>query len=105
LLDPAARLFTAETRAGQPTLHAASVDAWLGAVGRATVELDERIWDPRVETDDNLATVWVKYELLVDGKFSHCGVNALQMVRGASGWRILQIADTHRRDNCWHKPA
>jgi hypothetical protein len=46
----------------------------------------------------------VKYELLAGGEFSHCGVDALQLFKSASGWLVVQVADTQRRQGCWHKP-
>lgn len=105
LMDPGVRLVTTMTRNGQPVLRLGTVDEWIGAVGRAGVELDERTWDPEVEVDDKLATVWVKYEFVAGGQFSHCGVDAFQLFRSPAGWKIFQVADTQRRDNCWHKPA
>lgn len=105
LMDPSVRLVTTANRNGQPVIRHATVDEWIGAVGRATVELDERTWGPRVEVDDNLATVWLKYELVAGGQFSHCGVDAFQLFKSTAGWRIFQMADTQRRENCWHKPA
>lgn len=105
LMDPSVRLVTTTTRNGQPVIRHATLDEWIGAVGRATVELDERTWDPRVEVDDNLATVWLKYEFVAGGEFSHCGVDAFQLFKSPVGWRIFQVADTQRRENCWHKPG
>jgi ketosteroid isomerase-like protein len=105
LLHPDARLFTAGRRHDQPALRVVAVEDWLSAVGRASVELDERIWDPKVEIDHELATVWVKYEFVAGGTFSHCGVDAFQLFRGADGWRIFQVADTQRREDCWHRPG
>ncbi|MGH7699188.1 MAG: hypothetical protein ACREMJ_01505 [Gemmatimonadales bacterium] len=104
LFDTTARLVTTGTREGQPFLRVASIDGWLGAVGRATRELDERIWDPVVHIDDNLASVWVKYEFVAGGEFSHCGVDAFQLFNGATGWKIFHVADTQRREDCWHRP-
>jgi hypothetical protein len=103
--DTSARLIGTSNRNGVPTIRVIPIQQWLEAVGRAGVQLDERIWDPVVQSDDNLATVWVKYEFLAGNEFSHCGVDAFQLFKGASGWKIFSVADTQRRDNCWHKPA
>ena len=104
LFDSTARLVGTGTRNGQPTLRVIPIEQWIGGVGRATQELEERIWDPVVQTDDNLATVWVKYEFLAGGQFSHCGVDAFQLFKSPTGWKIFQVTDTRRSDNCWHKP-
>ena len=104
-MHPHIQLVSAGTRGGEPTLRFVTLDEWLDAVGAATVELDERIWDPEVEIDHELAAVWVKYEFAAGGRFSHCGVDAFQLFRSPVGWRIFHVADTQRRENCWHKPT
>src|SRR5688572_4378733 len=58
--DSNARLVTTGVREGQPILRVVPIALWLERVGGATQTLDERIWDPVVQVDDNLATVWVK---------------------------------------------
>jgi hypothetical protein len=85
-------------------MRSVPIERWLAAVAGATISLDERIWDAEVRVDDNLATVWVKYELVAGGEFSHCGVDAFQLFRSAAGWKIFQIADTQRRENCRRAP-
>ena len=42
---------------------------------------DERIVDYKIEIDENLAQVWAPYEFYLDDKFSHCGVNAFQLIK------------------------
>lgn len=103
LMDPRVRLVTTGHRGGEPTIRVAALDDWLRAVAAASVDLDERTWDPRVEVDHELATVWVKYEFVAGGVFSHCGVDAFQLFKGPLGWRVFQIADTQRREPCWHR--
>jgi uncharacterized protein (TIGR02246 family) len=43
---------------------------------------------PDVRLDGDLATVWGPYTFTVDGKLSHTGVDALQLVRTNEGWRL-----------------
>src|SRR5688572_5823692 len=43
---------------------------------------------PEVRIDGDVATVWGRYEFTVDGKLSHTGIDALQLVRTAEGWRL-----------------
>jgi hypothetical protein len=104
LFDSNARLVTTAVRQGEPSLRVVPIALWLERVGGATQPLDERIWDPLVHVDDNLATVWVKYEFVAGGRFSHCGVDAFQLFKSPTGWKIFQVADTQRRENCWHRP-
>jgi hypothetical protein len=96
----AARLYTAlgpaDTAAGRST----PVDAFVRAVGAPRDRVwDERTWDVTVRIDGPLAQAWVPYVFYRGEERSHCGVNAVQLVRTADGWRILQLTDT-RRHTC-----
>ena len=33
-------------------------------------------------------------------RFSHCGVDAFQLVKTAAGWKIFQLSDTRRKEKC-----
>ena len=92
-------------RNGVPVVETTSIDDFVKAIGGAKVSLNERIWDSEVRVDGDLATVWTKYDFLRAGAFSHCGVDAFQLARTPEGWKIIQIADTHRQEGCWHKPG
>ena len=60
--------------------------------------LEEKVTSMEVRVDDALATAWVGYDFYVNGNFNHCGVDAFQMIKTNSGWRIMQIADTRRKE-------
>lgn len=76
------------------------------ATAEMTRSVDERVWDWEVQIDGNLAQVWTKYDVLVDGNFSHCGVDAFQMFNVAGEWKIFHLADTRRTGpNCWRYPG
>ena len=61
---------------------------------------DERITFDDIKVDGELASVWAPYKFYVDDKFSHCGVDVFQLMKTASGWKIIYIVDTRRKDNC-----
>ncbi|MEP6692069.1 MAG: hypothetical protein ABJD07_12995 [Gemmatimonadaceae bacterium] len=61
---------------------------------------DERIYKPEIQLADYLATVWVEYDFYTGTTFHHCGVDAIQLAKTSSGWRIFQIADTEKTVNC-----
>jgi len=104
-LQAEARLMSAgRDQAGNPVVRADPIDGFIQSVGSATRHLDEKIWDPEIRIDGNLATVWTWYAFYVDGTFSHCGVDAFQLARTADGWKIIQIADTRRREGCPETP-
>lgn len=101
---PEARLVTTREYQGETQVRVGTIDGFVGGVGAAPVTLDERVWDVEVRVDASLATVWAKYDFVAGGEFSHCGVDAFQLVRVAGAWKIIAIADTQRRENCWRAP-
>ena len=63
-----------------------------------TQKLEERIHDPLVKIDDNIAVIWAPYEFLVDGKVDHCGTDIAHLVKRDGKWLIAGIADNGRKD-------
>ena len=63
-----------------------------------TTHIQERIHDPLVRIDHDLAVVWAPFEFLVDGKVDHCGTDLFNLVRTDGQWVIASIADTGRKD-------
>ncbi len=61
--------------------------------------LDERTGEIDVRVDDGLATAWMAYRFYVGDRFSHCGVNAMQLVLHEGRYKILSVVDT-RRQGC-----
>jgi hypothetical protein len=97
---PDFRLAITATREGQPVIRQVTADQFLTSIGGATNKLDEQIADVEVRIHDNLATVWNRYNFYVDEVIDHCGEDAFMLVRTTEGWKILQVADTQRREGC-----
>ena len=93
---------TIETTGGTGIVKAGSVADFVKGIGNLPVEakLDERITDYQINIDGPMATAWTPYEFYFNDKFSHCGVNSFQLVKMASGWKIVYIIDTRRKDGC-----
>lgn len=106
LFHAKARLISASVRNGTPVLEVEeTVDDFVQAVGRArTAVWDERTFNPRVLIDGPLASVWVEYTFYVDATLSHCGVDHVLLVRQDSAWKIVELADTRRREGCTARP-
>ncbi len=100
LVDSSARLVTALTRDGKPAVRSAGIQRFIQSVGGAQQLLDERIFEPEVRQDGNLATVWTRYAFYLGGTLSHCGYDAFQLARTEAGWKVVAIADTQRREGC-----
>lgn len=60
---------------------------------------DEQITSWDIKIDLHFAQVWAEYNFIYNKKFSHCGVDAFQLVKENGKWLILQLTDT-RRTNC-----
>ncbi len=63
-----------------------------------TTHTQERIHDPLVRIDQDLAVVWAPFEFLVDDKVDHCGTDLFTLVRTDGQWVIASVADTARKD-------
>jgi hypothetical protein len=63
-----------------------------------TTKIEERIHDPLIRIDNDLAVVWAPFEFLVDGKVDHCGTDLFNLVRVSGQWIIASVADTGRKD-------
>ncbi|HBK87682.1 MAG: nuclear transport factor 2 family protein [Cyclobacteriaceae bacterium] len=74
---------------------------FLKAIGTPHTEVwNEVIWKPVVQVDGTFAQVWTPYAFYVGKRFSHCGVDAFQLVKTAAGWKIFQLSDTRRKEKC-----
>lgn len=78
-----------------------SVADFVSAVNKPhTEQWDERIQYGTIQIDSQLATVWTPYQFYLGGRFSHCGVNAFQLVKINGFWKIQYIIDTRRKTAC-----
>jgi hypothetical protein len=66
----------------------------LESIGSVTVPMLERMWDAEVRVDGDIASVWTPYDFWVDGSFSHCGHDAVHLVRVNGSWRISAVTYT-----------
>jgi Putative lumazine-binding len=63
-----------------------------------TTQIEERIHDPLVRIDNDVAVVWAPFDFLVDGKVDSCGTDLFNLVRENGKWLIASVADTSRKD-------
>lgn len=74
-------------------------DAFAERVGKpGTTQIEERIHDPLVRIDNDLAVVWAPFDFLVNGKVDHCGTDLFNLVHQDGKWLIASVADTGRKD-------
>jgi Putative lumazine-binding len=100
VLDADTRLVQTFTRNGEPGFRSASMNQFLDNIVNPGPPIREDFFNPKIVIHDNLATVWVDYTFYVDGEVSHCGEDTFQLARQTTGWVIVAIADTQRREGC-----
>jgi hypothetical protein len=88
---PAVTLMT-PSRFGAALVGAKAGDVW-----------NEKMFDPEVHIDGTVAQVWAYYTFHRNDTFTHCGVDAFMLVKVGDAWKITQLADTERPDNCPRK--
>jgi hypothetical protein len=80
-------------REGKPTQM--TFNEFAERVGRpGKTQIEERIRDPLVRIDNDLAMVWAPFDFLIDGKVDHCGTDLFTLVRVNGKWMIASVADT-----------
>ncbi len=52
----------------------------------------ERGFRPEIRVNGPVAMVWYPYDLYIDGKWSHCGVDVFTLIRHEGRWRIATMA-------------
>jgi Putative lumazine-binding len=80
------------------TLHQMTFDQFAERVGAGTTHIDERIRDPLVRIDNDLAVVWAPFEFRIEGKLHHCGTDLFNLVRNNGKWVIGSLSATLRED-------
>jgi len=57
-----------------------------------------------VQVRGNLAQVWTEYDFHLDGKFTHCGIDAFTLVRVNGDWKIAGTSYTVEPTGCKPSP-
>ena len=93
LLIPEARLtFVSLGTDGAPTYKIETLDDWIARVKtRGHAQLEEKQLKFRIERYGNIAHLWSTYTLQSDGKQVARGINSIQAIKEAGGWRVMGI--------------
>lgn len=85
---------------GETTVQYREIDGWLTAVAGSEGRWREEIYDVEIRVDGDIASAWTPYTFYLDGRIRHCGVNSIELLRTARGWKITQLSDTRRTAGC-----
>jgi hypothetical protein len=93
LLTPEARLmFVSLGTDGAPTYRIETLDDWIARVkARGHAVLEEKQLKFQIERYGNIAHLWSSYTLQSDGKQVARGINSIQAIKEAGGWRVTGI--------------
>lgn len=100
VLAPDVRFAVLEDSSGSQSVAVESLDEFLRAVDVSGGAWNEQIYDVEVRVDDTVASVWAPYTFYLSGRISHCGINSIELLKDAEGWKITQITDTQRMEAC-----
>lgn len=91
----------AKNKEGIAAVRQDGIPAFITSVGKQPAgALDERLSGMEIKIDGELATAWTPYTFYYNKQKSHCGVNAFTLVKLNGAWKIQNIIDTRRRENC-----
>jgi hypothetical protein len=88
ILQPQGRFHAMRMRAGKPDVRAFSNEEYLADLQAAKQTMRERIWNPDVRIRGLIATLVAPYDFWLDGKLSHCGTDAFDLIKTEEGWKL-----------------
>lgn len=90
-----------KNKEGKATLRREnSLDGFLKAVAGQQEAFNEPIWNVKIRVSGDLALVSCDYAFYLGKTFSHCGVDAWQLIKREDGWKIFHLVDTRQREGC-----
>jgi hypothetical protein len=93
LLIPEARMtFLSIATDGSPSYKLETLDEWIARVkSRGHAMLEEKQLKFRIEHYGHIAHLWSSYALQSDGEQVARGINSIQAIKEAGGWRVTSI--------------
>ena len=104
LLVPGTRFVSISNDTGPAIPRSQGDSAFLRMLAGRSDRLLERMWAPVVQVQGRIASVWTPYDFHIDGRFSHCGIDTITLLRTDAGWRIAGLLYTVQRTGCAPSP-
>ncbi|MFT5142746.1 MAG: hypothetical protein ACI80V_003530 [Rhodothermales bacterium] len=83
---------------GRGSIRSRDVANDAAGLANSTQAYLERMWEPTVMVDGDLAVVWTRYDFWLDGQFSHCGTDTFTMMKDGETWRMASLAYNFSQD-------
>lgn len=97
---PGARILGIRRAEGGPSLQITEFEDFIPRAVGSPTQMDERNWDVSVEVRGDLANVWQRFNMFIDGSLSHCGTEVIHLFRFPEGWRIVHLSETLTNEGC-----
>jgi Putative lumazine-binding len=105
VLMPDARLFSAAERDGTVTVRPSTGESFIAGFSNPNRgKVLERMWDPDVRVQASIAQVWTRYDVHINGTFSHCRIDAFGLVKIDDSWKVASVMWTADRTGCAPSP-
>lgn len=97
-----ALFFTSKkSKEGLQVTEKGSLKDFLKAIGTPHEQVwDEKLFNTYIQSEGGIAQVWTGYNFFIDDRFSHCGVDAFQLIKQNGHWKIVSIIDTRQIEGC-----
>jgi hypothetical protein len=78
------------------------LQSWTQFAERVTPDraFQERISDPVIDIDGDIAMVWAPFVVRIGGKVSNCGVDHFDLVRENEAWKVMNLTFSSRTTDC-----
>ena len=61
---------------------------------------EERITDPAIEIDGDVALVWARFIVRRQGKVANCGFDHFDLIRENGVWKVMNLSFSSRTTDC-----
>jgi hypothetical protein len=90
----------AEKADGSRSVRHLSWADFAGGIKPGPEHYREKLLDPAIEIDGDIAMVWSRYVFAIDGKPDHCGVDHFDLIREKGAWKVLSVTWSERTTGC-----
>jgi hypothetical protein len=103
VLLPEGQYFSIKEDSSTVTMKKTTHQEYLARLATSKENWLEKMREPEVWVHGRVAILWAKYDFYRNGKFSHCGVDAFSLLKGAEGWKIVGFVFNKEKESCHKK--